>query len=1255
MMNQNIYILLLLVLLSLLVPVAAPAQDLSEVEVTAAWQAWMNNDHQQVEQHFLKALEMDPRNLHAQLGLAMLYDLERKLSPAAGYYKNIMNSIGNYYPYFYAGWLMPLMRENYDSLNSGIVNLFQDMAEHADSGGVLKAMSQEQLGEFYQNKNKPELSRQYYHRLGAIGEWKLIGPFDNISASGFDNIFPPESEFNDSKSYPGKNGIPAQWFEITKLRNDFWIDFRRYFAAEEAVFYANTFVYSPKRQQVQLRIGTSGSLKAFLNDELVIEYFDENNNDLDTYIIETELHKGWNRLLIKCGFSEIDRCNFLARITNTGGDPVSGLNYSVKTQKYPARPGVRSKIIENFAESFFKHLIQQQPDLIENYILLAQCYLRNDKAIEAELVLKEALNYAPGCALIYYHLLEAYQRGEKNDEVSATVEKIYALDKNIPRVVALKLNTYLRNEQYDYVEKMLAEISRLLPDSDYYYEFLINYYLTREEYDQLIEANNAAYKRYPRNWSFVYWESVLNMRMLHDSKTAIAILEEYAQSNTDVSVFTSLADNYLQSGDLAGWEKCYQKLFSFEPAAVGFYYKMADVYYKSQRFQESENAIKNALEICPNNPTYLSFLGDLYKARGDKNEAEKYYKQTLLFNRTDYDTREKLRKLQDKNSIFELFTQFDIDSLVQHAPLQKTYPDAKGVIMLRNVNRVVYEEGASESLEELLVRVFNSRGIDDFKEFRISYNPYTEGLTIEKAVVIKSDGSEVKADAEDNYVVFKSLEENDFIYLRWKIKNYYNGKLSEHFWDKFNFNGAYPIEKVQVALLIPADFDFHYSTQNMDIKPVVQETPDGQMYVWQSQYESSIGHEQGMPGLDDVGKILYISSIKDWAYLVNWYQDLARTKTRSSYEIKSVVDKLLQNKENLNQEEKIKLIYDYITENIRYSSVSFRQSGLVPQKARDVLVNRIGDCKDTATLCIAMLKEAGIDADYVLVNTRDEGLNQKALPSISFNHCIAAVETQKGPLYLDLTANNFPLGAVPEMDMQSFSLLIKNGIKQPQYIASELIISREIYRKTSMEIPDDNSARIKSFCQSSGTPSAIVRYRYRQKGQQEREIVLTEQLSKDFPNVSLKHLEFSNLDELNTSVSYQFEYEVPQFVIEAGSVKILPVPWRDKLQANRALSYDVRKYLYSYWPEADLFVEELEIKLPEHYQPIELIAEKRLNSTVADYKLSFTYEAGIIKARRELKNKKMDITPEQYEEFKKFYNAVLVEDSKPILLQRKEN
>ena len=100
----------------------------------------------------------------------------------------------------------------------------------------------------------------------------------------------------------------------------------------------------------------------------------------------------------------------------------------------------------------------------------------------------------------------------------------------------------------------------------------------------------------------------------------------------------------------------------------------------------------------------------------------------------------------------------------------------------------------------------------------------------------------------------------------------------------------------------------------------------------------------------------------------------------------------LRARENLTDKEKVEIIYTFIVKNIRYSSVSFRQSGLIPQKANSVLNTKIGDCKDVSTLFVAMCKEAGIeDAGLVLVNTRDNGLKDLMLPSISFNHCIGSV------------------------------------------------------------------------------------------------------------------------------------------------------------------------------------------------------------------------------------------------------------------------
>jgi hypothetical protein len=317
----------------------------------------------------------------------------------------------------------------------------EKLSEKADSGGVLKAMANEQLGEYYQLKGEIAKSNLYYQKINAIKDWTLIGPFENVSASGFDKAYLPEQEYDFAKTYEAKNGIPAKWFKLEAVRNSYWINFLSYFAQEESVFYANNFVYSPKKQTAQIRIGTSGSLKAFLNDEQIFEYFDENDNDLDTYVVETELQEGWNRVLIKCGYSEISMCNFLARITDASGEPISGLQLSTEAKPYKRRPGAQIKIVDNFAEAFFKAKIKESPADLENYILLADCS-------------------------------------------ATTIEKIYSIDKNIPDALEYKISEQLNNEEYDKAEESIRSLEKLMPGSETVYEYYLSLYGRKEQVDR---------------------------------------------------------------------------------------------------------------------------------------------------------------------------------------------------------------------------------------------------------------------------------------------------------------------------------------------------------------------------------------------------------------------------------------------------------------------------------------------------------------------------------------------------------------------------------------------------------------------------------------------------------------------------------------------------------------------------------------------------------------------------------------------------
>jgi tetratricopeptide (TPR) repeat protein len=1233
----------------LLFPLAMMSQ--SSDPIKSAWDAWSQNDRSSAEKYFTQALNDESNAFRARLGLAYLYQLMENPQTAWIHYEKAIELAEDPEPYIYAGMIASRMYAIRNQKKSGIINLYERLSE-TGRHSTLRAAACEMVGRYLEEHAQPEKAAAYYSRLQAITDWIVIGPFDNISASGFDRTFPPELEMNPEAKYSGKNDIPVFWFPIQRCRHDRWVDFRRYFPNDEAVFYANTFIQSPVQQTVQFRIGTSGAVKLFLNDEKIIEWMDENNNDLDTYIAETTLQAGWNRVLIKCSFSEISQCNFMLRITGPDGENIDQLVADAGMKNYPAQPGAPVKLIPHFAEAFFLDKINRNPGHLENYLLLAEVYLRNDKAIEAELILKQALEKAPENALILHQLIEAYTRGEKYDEIATTIEKLEQLDPMIPTVLDYQFDEAIDNQDFEKAAAVMEDIERILPDSPEKMQYRISLYHAKNEPEKVITASDEAVKRFPDNWDYVQANAYLSLYVTKTPDAAIKSLKKYAKNHTQDNVLTTLMEFYLKAGDFKNWEKTAKERTEYNPAAPGFLYDMALTYKTMQNFEMAEKYLRQTVEICPQSALYWSALGDIYRITQQNPAAIQAYETALDYNPTFYDSRDKLRELQQKMPVFNHFENVEIDSLVRNAPAPEAFPDDGAVILINDAKRIVYARGASESMEEFLVRVLNPTGIDQFKEYWISYNPYTEKLIVEKAVVIKPDRSEINADQDDNHIVFKTLEEGDFIYVKWKIRNYYSGKLSNHFWDHFYFNAFYPVIDIRYALLVPDGFNFQVQTQLMDETPEVSRTDDGLLYRWRLKNEPAIQFEYQMPVLDDIGKILYITSIPDWAFIVDWYTDLAKTKTHSSYEIKETVKKLL-GRNTLSKQEIIRRIHHFITENIRYSYVPFRQSGLIPQKARDVLVNRIGDCKDMATLAIAMLKEADIEAHYVIVNTRDEGLNRYVLPSIDFNHAIIHIDAEE-PLYIDLTAQNYAVGSVPQEDMGAFALNIQPGVNTPIYLDNNWFLKREIIRQSTGSVTGGNDLVMKISSTRTGSFAAQTRQAYRFQSQKDREKTLLESLNRDYPNVTLNTFDLFDIDSITPEILYTYEFSVPAYLNEAGRYKILKIPWTDALTPNRALSYDKRDYPYNYWPAADYEVETITLTLPAGFRPLEMPSQIQYTSSIADYTLNLAYKKGTIEAKRTFVNKKWVVSPKEYTEFKTFYNNAIKADGTQILLEKTE-
>src|SRR5690606_3359588 len=325
------------------------------------------------------------------------------------------------------------------------------------------------------------------------------------------------------------------------------------------------------------------------------------------------------------------------------------------------------------------------------------------------------------------------------------------------------------------------------------------------------------------------------------------------------------------------------------------------------------------------------------------NEAINSFKKTIYYNRTNYDAHKKLIALQKKTDPSKLIPEIDAYSLIKNSSMENGYNYS---YVFDSKNIIIYDEGASEEFIQYAIRTHNQRGIDDWKEIYLGYDENNQNLLIEKCEAVKLNGSKLPAERNGNEIVFTGLEPGDAIHVKYRIQNFYRGRIGKEFFDKFTFNAFVPTELAKYAMIIPKGYRFKGEMINSNLKPTVQSVTNYDIHTWEMQQVPAMKSEPLMPKITDIGSILHISTLKTWNEVADWYSDLAYQNVSNNFELNTTFEEIFAKVKPADEFQKAKMIYEYIIKNIRYSSVSFRQSGLVPQNVSKTLSTRLGDCKD---------------------------------------------------------------------------------------------------------------------------------------------------------------------------------------------------------------------------------------------------------------------------------------------------------------------
>ena len=166
--------------------------------------------------------------------------------------------------------------------------------------------------------------------------------------------------------------------------------------------YALTYVNSPEKRLVQIRTGSSGNIKIWLNNKVIIKEEGFKRAIINQDIKTAELNAGWNKFLIKeCKYMD-DYFELFFVITNDKGKIYHDLEYNALVNNSKNFSG------EKYKNNKTKWLIIGPFDYIdENYIFKKKDYFPNvsDKANppEYEIILNKSYNGKNG--LVKWQLL----------------------------------------------------------------------------------------------------------------------------------------------------------------------------------------------------------------------------------------------------------------------------------------------------------------------------------------------------------------------------------------------------------------------------------------------------------------------------------------------------------------------------------------------------------------------------------------------------------------------------------------------------------------------------------------------------------------------------------------------------------------------------------------------------------------------------------------------------------------------------------
>ncbi len=592
----------------------------------------------------------------------------------------------------------------------------------------------------------------------------------------------------------------------------------------------------------------------------------------------------------------------------------------------------------------------------------------------------------------------------------------------------------------------------------------------------------------------------------------------------------------------------------------------------------------------------------------------------------------------------------------------KPKEEAQPAVVVENfINSIKYEnDGTGVQHVEAVYRITSQAGVQRFGVLAFAYPKASDTLDIDYVRVRKPDGTVIPtssdliddmpaditraapeySDIREKHLAVKSLAVGDLLEYAY-TEHVQKPLIPGQFWITYDFTRDAVVKSEILQLDVPRDRALHVDSRT--VQPAIEDKGDRRVYTWKSSNPEV--QKQAQRKLLAPPDVL-VSTFKSWDDVGKWWSSLATERATPSPEIQAKVAALT--KDAKTEDEKVRILYDYVSTHFRYIGVSFGIGRYQPHQALDVLQNGYGDCKDKHTLLTAMLQTIGIHAYAALLNSSRE-IDPNVPSPAQFDHVITVVPLDGKQMFLDTTTEVGPFGYLLFPIRGSQALLVPD--------TSPAILAKI---PSTLPYPAEDHIDVTGKLNTSGVLTAKVTGTFRS----DREVLMRAVFRASPP---------SKWKDVMQALSYAQGY--------GGTVSNIDVSDPGDLDKPFHYTYDYMRENYSDWsnhritppipitgigvrdtqdekdePKSDtiLLGPLVTVDLTSHVQlPVSQLnppAPVHLSTDFADYNSESTFKDGVLTTTRDVKIKETEIPSSRQADWDKFRRAIYDDENNYIEL-----